>query len=232
MTTGVGARPLPGAGASPGLAGLEYSTPYPWPYDWAFAGSRTALLVLTTDEPDPRGSDQARVGQVWPIIDALAAATTRAGGLVIDIQSRRPPRRGSRPGESPSAPPAAAAPHALSAPSGACAEHRIDAPGWDAFYGTPLDLLLRTTGRELVLFTGGWLEVGVHSTMRAANDRGYECLLVADACVSGSPLTAAAAVSSIEMSGGIFGAVGTSQDVLSLLDASHPCSAPHTSEPS
>ena len=218
MTTGVGARPLPGTGAAPGPAGLEHSTPYSWPYDSAFAGTRTALLVLTTAEPDPRGSDPAGNDQVWPIVDALGVATTRAGGLVIDVRSRRPPRLGSRPSDR------------SSAPSTVTADHRIDAPGWDGFYGTPLDLLLRTAGRDLLLFAGAWLEVGVHSTMRSANDRGYECLLVADACVGGSPLTTAAALSSIEMSGGIFGAVGSSHDLLKLLDAVHPSSAPHTSE--
>ncbi len=53
--------------------------------------------------------------------------------------------------------------------------------------------------------------------MRDANDRGYECLLVLDACVPIDPDLVTASVSSIEMSGGIFGAVGTSADVIAAL---------------
>ncbi len=117
-----------------------------------------------------------------------------------------------------------------SAPRVGTAHYQLESPGWDAFYSTALDLQLRTAGRDLLLLAGAWLEVGVHSTMRSANDRGYECLLVLDACISGSELTAAAARSSIEMSGGIFGAVGTSQDLLGLLGTTQSSSRSLTSE--
>jgi nicotinamidase-related amidase len=53
--------------------------------------------------------------------------------------------------------------------------------------------------------------------MRSANDRGYECVLVSDACVAGAEQTRAAALSSIEMSGGIFGAIAQSADLVVLL---------------
>jgi nicotinamidase-related amidase len=53
--------------------------------------------------------------------------------------------------------------------------------------------------------------------MRSANDRGYECLLVADACRPVDPALRAPALSMIEMSGGIFGAVGQSAQVLRAL---------------
>ncbi len=98
------------------------------------------------------------------------------------------------------------------APDGGAAALRPDrvlrAAGWSGFHGSGLDAVLRAERRDLLLLTGCCLETGVHSTMRAANDRGYECLLVADACASADPGLTANALSTIEMSGGIFGAVG------------------------
>ena len=77
--------------------------------------------------------------------------------------------------------------------------------------------MLRTGRIRRLLLAGVGLETCVHSTMRDANDRGYECLLVLDACVPIDPSLVPASVSSIEMSGGIFGAVGTSADVIAAL---------------
>ena len=85
--------------------------------------------------------------------------------------------------------------------------------------GDSLDALLRSLGRDQLLLTGSWLETSVHSTMRSANDRGYECLLVLDACTAYDPDLVAASRSQIEMSGGIFGAVGHTDDVLAALDS-------------
>jgi nicotinamidase-related amidase len=96
-------------------------------------------------------------------------------------------------------------------------DHLLDAHGVDGFFASPLDALLRSLGRDQLLLCGAWLETGVHSTMRSANDRGYECLLVLDACVPHDPALVAASRSQIEMSGGIFGAVGDSNDVLSAI---------------
>ena len=59
----------------------------------------------------------------------------------------------------------------------------------------------------------------MHSTMRSANDRGYECLLVVDACAPLDPDLVPPAISMVEMSGGIFGAVGTTAPVLAALAA-------------
>ncbi|MGB9279882.1 MAG: isochorismatase family protein [Pseudonocardiaceae bacterium] len=176
---------------------LSRSTPYPWPYDAAFAGSRCALLVLDTVSPSAAGSDPA-----WPVVGTLARSVAAAGGLAVEIHSHRPPRHSDW------------APCAVSNRRLTIATHVIDSPGWDAFYGTGLDQMLRATGRDLLLLTGAWLEVAVHSTMRSANDRGYECLLVSDACVADAEQTRAAAQSSIEMSGGIFGAIAHSTDLL------------------
>ncbi|RZI92158.1 MAG: isochorismatase family protein, partial [Microbacterium sp.] len=65
---------------------------------------------------------------------------------------------------------------------------------------------------------GAGLETCVHSTMRSANDRGLECLLVLDACVAYDPDLVAPARSQVEMSGGIFGAVGDTSAVLDALN--------------
>ena len=73
--------------------------------------------------------------------------------------------------------------------------------------------------RDLLLLVGLGLETTVHSTMRSANDRGYECLLVVDACAPLDPDAVPNAVSMVEMSGGIFGAVGLTDPVLAALDA-------------
>jgi biuret amidohydrolase len=89
--------------------------------------------------------------------------------------------------------------------------------GIDGFYSTTLDADLRRAGRDQLLLTGFGLEAPVHSTMRTANDAGYECLLVTDAGAPLDPATAGPAVSMVTMSGGIFGAVGTAAAVLATL---------------
>ena len=97
------------------------------------------------------------------------------------------------------------------------ADVEVAAGGVDGFYASDLDLVLRTGRVRRLLLAGVGLETCVHSTMRDANDRGYECLLVLDACVPVDASLVPASVSSIEMSGGIFGAVGTCAAVITAL---------------
>jgi nicotinamidase-related amidase len=97
----------------------------------------------------------------------------------------------------------------------------VRADGLDGCFGGPLEPELRRRGRTHLLVAGLGLEGPVHSTLRSLNDRGYECLLVADACAPLDPAVAPAAAAMVTMSGGIFGAVGTVTPILRALTARH-----------
>jgi nicotinamidase-related amidase len=81
----------------------------------------------------------------------------------------------------------------------------IDKPGKGAFYATQLDVTLATLGITHLLFAGVTTEVCVQTTMREANDRGYECLLVEDCTESYFPQFKRAALDMIRAQGAIVG---------------------------
>jgi len=182
--------------------------PYAWPWDGEVLLGSLALVVVQAPEVPPDGEWRATLAE-------LSRSVRSAGGHVIEVMTCAPdrPRRGS--GGPAKAARAADSPPATLLP--APADHRVGAAGWSGFFGSPLDQLLRGRRISQLLLTGFWFEVGVHSTMRSANDRGYECLLVEDAVASEDPELTGSAVSSILMSGGIFGAVGRSVDVRAAL---------------
>jgi nicotinamidase-related amidase len=92
-------------------------------------------------------------------------------------------------------------------------EYIVDKPGKGAFYATNLDLLLRTRGITHLVLTGITTDVCVHTTMRDANDRGYECLILGDCTGATDPSNHSAALHMVTMQGGVFGAVADSGDV-------------------
>lgn len=183
--------------------GLATSTPYPWPYHGEFEPRRTVLVACLDGWWRGRGVEadaaDARLG-------AVAQALQGAGGRVVAIATCPPHSRViAELGNSPRWPVDPDAVVAAGATSG--------------FYASVLeDVLLDGASSRPELVIAGWgLEGPVHSTLRAANDRGFECLLVPDASIAIDPSLVRNARSMVEFSGGIFGAVAGAAELLGLL---------------
>jgi nicotinamidase-related amidase len=93
----------------------------------------------------------------------------------------------------------------------------IDKPGKGAFYATDLHTILQHRGITQLIVTGVTTEVCVNTTIREANDRGYDCLCVADCCASYFPEFHEFGLKMIKAQGGIFGWVADADAVIEAL---------------
>lgn len=186
--------------------------PYPWPFDLGagerLTGERLALVV--TGGQAFYGDRTVGARDVVALVEQCAAVVRASGGIVVHVLHRRP----------------AGAPRLLPVPG--LPEHRallaavagdvvVDAPAIDGFYGSALERELRARGRDRLVLCGLGAETTVDSTLRSANDRGFECLTLTDASAAHEPELAERAHASVTMSGGIFGAVGTSAALCAAL---------------
>lgn len=182
-----------------GDARVADTTPYAWPYDGNLDARGTAVLVIQPECPWPSAVEESVIAHVAEVVASVRAA----GGRVLSLHTAPPPSH-TQGGASPTLPDG---------------EQTFVSAGIDGFYGTALEARLRTLGVSRLIIVGLGAETTIHSTMRTANDMGYECLFVADACAPYDPTLQPHTVSMIEMSGGIFGAVGTAQAVIAAFSS-------------
>jgi nicotinamidase-related amidase len=93
----------------------------------------------------------------------------------------------------------------------------VDKTANGAFTHTDLQLILQARGITHLLFSGCTTDVCVHTTLREAADRSYQCLLIEDACASGDQYAHDAAIHMVTVEDGVFGVVATAEAVIQAL---------------
>jgi nicotinamidase-related amidase len=215
------------------------------PYPFSFDPKRTALVIIDMQrdflEPggfgDALGNDVGLLRRTIEPTRRLLAAARRAGLLVIHT------REGHRPDLSDLPPAKRARGHFTVGigdvgPMGrilvrgeaghdiipelypAAGEPVVDKPGKGAFFATDLHAILQSRAIDKLVVTGVTTEVCVNTTVREANDRGYDCLVLRDCCASYFPEFHDSALKMISAQRGIFGWVGESAPLIDALG--HP----------
>jgi len=205
--------------------------PYPWPFDGDLRPANTALVVIDMQTDfcgvggyvDKMGYDLALTrAPIEPIRKLMARM--RALGFPI-IHTREGHRRIGEGGRGigdagpcgrilvRGEPGWDIIPELAPMPG----EVVIDKPGKGSFCATDLELILRTRGIANLLLAGITTDVCVSTTMREANDRGFECLILSDCTAATDRGNHLAALKMATMQGGVFGAVASSGAVLEAL---------------
>ncbi|QUN32586.1 cysteine hydrolase (plasmid) [Cupriavidus sp. KK10] len=193
-------------------------------------GASTALVVIDMQrdfiEPggfgESLGNDVSLLAEIVPTVAALLALARRAGWFVVHTRESHAPDLS----DCPPAKRLRGAPsmrigdpgpmgrilvrgepgsEIIDALAPWVGELVVDKPGKGAFYATGLDQVLRSRGISQLVFAGVTTEVCVQTSMREANDRGYECLLVEDATASYFPAFRQATLDMVRSQGGIVG---------------------------
>ena len=213
--------------------------PYPWPYDGNLRAANTALIVIDMQTDfcgvggyvDKMGYDLSLTRAPIEPIKALMArmrdarlsrSSTRAKAIGPTSPTCRPTSAGARARSAERRRhrrPRPVRPHPRARRAGlghhpraraAAGEIVIDKPGKGSFCATDLELLLHTRGIRNLLLAGITTDVCVHTTMRDANDRGFECVLLTDCTRRTDRGNHLAAIKMVPMQGGVFGAVAPS----------------------